>query len=204
MLNKTIMLIIFKKINLDNSNKRRKNMNTENKTTKKKQYAFRPYSERNVDLKKNAKNLKNWLERNPEYKVKQSKVTVPKSFLNSFFKEDNYKYLEYNDILECLKIIELKIEDPNISFSKPTNRRNYSHINDEKFSNKRSLFNNGKNFLKNEATEEDLENFNLKFLKLKDYFIEKGYDEIGKFVIELDKDKFPFIIVTDKEVEEIG
>ena len=59
-------------------------MNTENKTTKKKQYAFRPYSERNVDLKKNAKNLKNWLERNPEYKVKQTKVTVPKSFLNSF------------------------------------------------------------------------------------------------------------------------
>ena len=60
-------------------------MNTENKTTKKKQYAFRPYSERNVDLKKNAKNLKNWLERNPEYKIKQTKVTVPKSFLNSFF-----------------------------------------------------------------------------------------------------------------------
>lgn len=179
-------------------------MNTENKITKKKQYAFRPYSERNVDLKKNAKNVKNWLERNPEYKVKQTKVTVPKSFLNSFFKEDNYKYLEYNDILECLKIIELKIEEPNISFSKPTNRRNYSHINDEKFSNKRSLFNNGKNFLKNEATEEDLENFNLKFLKLKDYFIEKGYDEIGKFVIELDKDKFPFIILTDKGVKEIG
>lgn len=103
-----------------------------------------------------------------------------------------------------MKIIELKIEDPNISFSKPTNRRNYSHINDEKFSNKRSLFNNGKNFLKNEATDEDLENFNLKFLKLKDYFIKKGYDKIGKFVIELEENEFPFIILTDKGVKEIG
>lgn len=157
-------------------------------TKPKKKYPFRAYSERNVDLKKNAKYTKDWLERNPEYKKKATQVTVPKSFLNSFFKEENYKYLEYNDIIECLKIIEMKIEEPDLVFSKPVNRKNYSHINDENFSRKRALFNNGKSFLKKKATPEDLEDFKLKFLKLKEFFEDMGYDKINKFVYEIEGD----------------
>ena len=56
-------------------------------------YNYRAYSDRNINLKKNAEAGERWKERHPEVIEKINKITVPKSHLNYFFKKDNYKYL---------------------------------------------------------------------------------------------------------------
>ena len=132
-------------------------------------YNYRAYSDRNIDLKKNAEAGERWKERHPEVIEKINKITVPKSHLNYFFKKDNYKYLGYEDILECLDIINNREEEPDILFDVISTKKNYEHINDDKF--KRKL------------------------LELKHFFDKYGYDKIDGYVIELNEKKYPNFIL---------
>lgn len=158
-------------------------------------YNYRAYSDRNIDLKKNAEAGERWKERHPEVIEKINKITVPKSHLNYFFKKDNYKYLGYEDILECLDIINNREEEPDILFDVISTKKNYEHINGDKFKRKRSDFNVGKKFLMKNANLEELKDFKRKLLELKHFFDKYGYDKIDGYVIELNEKKYPNFIL---------